>query len=539
MRTVGLLVLLLFISTDVRAAWLWDSDNSLVTINDQVYSTDDFRHWLVSSKEEGEVLAESLETFIDWQLLAGEAEAMELNQEEGFIKKVHTFLRVRKFMQLKNEEIDAKTAIEESELRKRYDEMYSPGWQGRALFFVDEQAAMVAYQDALSQTRTEEELAEQPAGEGGPTFNKMVEFRPYTTPVDWLETMRGMEDGQVIGPLKYNGGYYVVFFLHEKRVPGDDDFERNRKRIHEEIFKEKQEVLTVDLIKKLRTKYAVTVDEDLLAELDYLTKPADELLAKPLISTNKEPFTVEYVWYKIGRNMENVKDSELESKKESVKGLTVDDIIAQAVLNWEAMSRPYEEEPPLKWRYQFYYKHRLNMAIESLLFRQPPQVTDDMIAKYYQENIVQFARPDILSYAYIPGDSETITRMWNEIVNGADFFQLGEQHYQHKVPEKSLTADKIEAAVLAELDKLVEGEMSAPFLMGENVSAIVKLLKRKASAPTPLTEVRGQIVQRIKDKDFNDKRDAYLKLLKSKSTIVVNDKNWQRFKEELEGNDDK
>lgn len=540
MRKVILVLLLLCISAESQAAWPWGKDTTLVTINDQVYTTDDFRRWWSSWQDKEMDFSDSLEDFIDWELLANEAEVMELDREPRLIGKLKTFLKVRKFMLLKNEEIDARIKISEEDLRTRYAEMYSPLWKGRLLFFEDEQAAIVAYEDVVSKVRTEEQLVELPVAEGGPSYNKTVMLRPENVPGEWLKTLTAMTDGQVGGPLEYGVGQFGLFFLHEKAMPGDEDFDLYKQKIRADIQKEKESELTRKLIRRLREKFGIKVDADLLAGLDYLSKPAEELLAKPLITANNnEVFSVEYVWNKIGLNMRSVKESEIEAKKESVKFLTVEDIISREVLNWEAMERPYEEEEPLKWAYQFYYRNRLNIEIAQLLFDQPFTVTDDMVEKYYQENIDQFARPDILSYAYIPGSDEVINRLWEEIKKGADFFELGQQHYRHKVPEKTLAADKVEKVIKAELDKLFEGEVSPPFALNDETTEIVKLLKREVSPPQPLSEVRVRVVEDIKTQAFERKRSEYLKLMKSKSVIVVNSENWQRLKDEFEVEDDK
>lgn len=79
-------------------AWSW-GEKPLVQINGEQFHPEDFINWWQNWQEKNQPVPETLDPFIDWQLLAKEAERMELYREPTYQQKVSVFLRVRSLMQ--------------------------------------------------------------------------------------------------------------------------------------------------------------------------------------------------------------------------------------------------------------------------------------------------------------------------------------------------------------------------------------------------------------------------------------------------------
>ena len=70
---------------------------------------------------------DSIDPFVDFMLLAQEADDMQLFDNPAYRKKLDVFLKVRSLMQLKAEEIDAKKVIPpREELWQAYLKEYTP-----------------------------------------------------------------------------------------------------------------------------------------------------------------------------------------------------------------------------------------------------------------------------------------------------------------------------------------------------------------------------------------------------------------------------
>ena len=86
--------------------------------------------------------------------------------------------------------------------------------------------------------------------------------------------------------------------------------------------------------------------------------------------------------------------------------------------------------------------------------------------------------------------------------------------------------------VKAEIDKLVIGEVSEPFVI-KGHHTIIKLIKRFPKTPMPLDHVSDQIAKMIEKDEFSRLRNEYLATLKERSTITVNNRAWEKIKKEL------
>ncbi|MDH4321178.1 MAG: hypothetical protein OEV73_06730, partial [Desulfobulbaceae bacterium] len=106
-------------------AW-FGRDKPLVAINGIEYRAEDFKNWWQNWQEKDQPLPETLDPFIEWQLMAKEAKRMELDNTPTYQRKIAVFLSVRSLMLLKYEEIDSKIVVDEQAIRQEYESSYTP-----------------------------------------------------------------------------------------------------------------------------------------------------------------------------------------------------------------------------------------------------------------------------------------------------------------------------------------------------------------------------------------------------------------------------
>ncbi|MEA3386043.1 MAG: hypothetical protein U9Q89_06290, partial [Thermodesulfobacteriota bacterium] len=177
-------------------AWPWGK-TTLVTINYETFTKEDFQHWWNNWKEKDTLFPKSLKSFIDWHLLAQEADSMELYQEPAYRHKVDTFLKARALMILKNEAVDSKIKISDRDLWNQYKERYSPRMYVRFLHFDQEIQAGRICEELNSGRMNPTVMTEQDLIDKGIVNQENKWLRPRNCPDSWLDALAGLGTREV------------------------------------------------------------------------------------------------------------------------------------------------------------------------------------------------------------------------------------------------------------------------------------------------------------------------------------------------------
>jgi hypothetical protein len=539
-RIIVLLVAVAVINVGSCHAFIWGGDKSLVTIDDMVLSPDDFRHWWENWKEKDTPLPENLDDFIDWQLLAREAEDMELFSQPRFIQKIDTFLKVRGLMMLKAEEVDAKIRISDAQVREVYDRDYFPIWNIAVLGFAERSSAERVMAGLRNGKLTLEEMyakAGKNEKDAPVKYDKKVELRPKNMPEGWRTVLEAMTEGAYAGPVEFRNNYLVLHLL--SRPDFDQaDLDKFRPRIFNTLRKIEQGRLSRELIDRLKQKFHVQIDEGLLDALD-IQNPQQELLDKVLVTFDKGEFTASVFVNLVKRNLQRVPVKIAGSEEwKKRKQASLNDLLFQNLTAFEALDRHYEEKEPFKWMYQFYRRHRLIKELESMVFAKDTVPSDEEVRKYYQEHINDYIHPDSVRVAVLQGDDALMDKVWSEISQGADFFKVGKKYFSKEPEVQELRYDHLDESVGEVIGALSPGEVSAPFTVNDN-KVMVKLVSKNMREAVPFDQVKKTIAGMLQKKKFQANRDRYLSLLKERSSIKINQKQWKKLHAELSEQNDK
>ena len=186
----------------------WFGPDTLVTIDGESYTTEDFKSWWQYWKEDGMSFPETPDPYIDWLLLVREAKSMELDQDPEVRQKLLTFLKVRGLMLLKGEEVDSRIKLSNDDLRQRYTERYTPRWLVSLFFFKDESAAQ-AFKKAVEDGKVDiEDMKEDVIRSYEIVQLQKRWFRPEnsgkkTGQDSLLEHIKGLKKGETGGPFKW------------------------------------------------------------------------------------------------------------------------------------------------------------------------------------------------------------------------------------------------------------------------------------------------------------------------------------------------
>jgi len=528
-----IITILTAITPPAHASQTSANAQNLIDIEGTEYSIGDFKLWWQNWHEKGMPFPKTLDSFIEWQLLAREATKMEMFKVPRFRHKIDTFLKVRAIMSLKNEEVDSKIDIPENALREIYEEQYAPQRNFQLIFYKTKESATKAYEELRqSKVSNPADLQDKPIEEGKPDGFQEKLLRPREITPQWQETAKNIKEGETSEPLPYNHGYLLI---HLKSIKDgtEADFQNKKKTIKRKLWKQQKKELTRNLIKKLHEKYHVKIDQDILDNLDTENIP-------PELAT-KNIFTSTFMSLSVNQFAQKVLDEKELRRKMTFKPMdqkkfnkmVLGNIITQTLINQEAISRHYENNPPLKDNYKFYYKHRLVSEFEYQIFKTPSKnISDKEISAYYQDNMTQFTSPETVTYAEVIGEEAAVKKIWMGVLAGGDFSELAEKHLGLKPLNKTIAVTHLDPNTKNMIKNLVTNEVCPPFHSG-NHSSMVKLIKRGKTTYIPLESVKQTISRKLESKKYKKLRDDYLAQLKTKTSITVNKNAWQTLQKEL------
>lgn len=533
-RLIGLLLCTLFfvgVSNHDARAWFWD-DTSLVTINDEKFSDQDFRDWWQNWQEENMEFPETPDQFIEWQLMAQEGRRMQLDSEPSYQRKVETFLKVRALMMLKNEEVDSKAKPSRQDMWAVYEKEYCPSWNIAVFFFETEAQAAEKGKALREGAISHEDLKVLPATEGGPLFYEAKWLRYPQIKEDWFSSLKGSSPG-FITPPQAMGKHFIILQFIEEKGPEDEDFAKVEATIQSKLRDQLSAELTFKLVEDLKKKYQVVVDEEFLATIG--DTPLDlETAERALIKTSQGDISAGALQAMIAKERQFRKQYNFNPEdSESLKARVVASMLAQTLISWDAINRHYELKEPFAAVFQFYQKHRLTKEIEKRFISTKAKLDEGEVKAYYDENQQKFFHPEMISYILVEGEKALVERMRQDVTQGEDFSAVVAKHFPGGVPARQVPVSHLDAELKEPLLALHKGEVSMPFPL-KNSFAMAKVVNRRSAMPVPFMQVKDEIEKKLGDEKFAASRREFLEQLKEKSSIKVNSKTWNKLRKELE-----
>ena len=547
------LVCLGFIPVKPVNAGLFSND-TLLSIDGNSYTVDDFKHWWKYWQNEGQTLPESPDPYINWLLLSMEAERMQLDQTPGFKRQTRVFLQSRALLILKYDDVDSKINITDADIRARYEENFLPRWLIQRLEFTDEKNALSAWQKLSEGTLTVDDLLKkveawkEMTGEGitpeerlklaakhdGPVDVVENWLRPNQIEAGWTEIFKQLEAGDVVDPDKHDKGR-ILYVLKEQKGADEEDFAQFQESIKKKLWKEEEDRLTRVLLDNLIDKYQVTIDEERLAALD-INAADDTFTDEPVITSTQENVSEKQFIAVIRRLLASRPTAAHEAADpELAMGLkreTANNIIYQAVTNWESIDRHYEETEPFKWEYEFNFNHRMVQGLERQLFVPEVTISEEEIKQYYEKNLGRYTQPTIVKLYIIDETQMPIDLVWADVAIGKNFEQTVNEHYDRPIQPQEVPANHLDPEVKEVVTKLIDGETSQIFT-AQGIKVLVHLIERIPEAPIPLERLKPSIRTTLWEEKLNQIRNTYLETIKSRSEIEVKQRNWKKIRKEL------
>lgn len=518
-------------------AWFWQN-GPLVTINDEVYSADDYRGWWKNWQEPDMALPTTPDDFIDWQLMAQEGTRMQLDQDLGYQRKLQIFVKVRSLMLFKYDEVDSKINLSKKEIWAYYEQNYCPLWQVGVFFFTSEKEASKNAAMLRDGSLTFEALKAITRKEDGPLFSEKKWLRRPQIKEDWFASLDGQPVGFITSPMA-RGEHFILLCLLDRQEANEKDFANVDQTIERKLRKQRSGELTVKLVERLKKKYEVEINQDILASIGTTPLTMQEA-EKDVILTNKENIKAGALQALIAKERQFRKQYKFKQEGDDIlKNRVVEGMLGQTLISWEALARHYETREPFKTTYDFYCRHQLAKGISTRFIAPKAKLDEGEVLAYYEQNQAQYTNAEVYSFILVEGEKELTTTIQNEINLGEDFTTAINRHFPSGLEVTHLPKNHIDAELKQVLLPLQKGEISQPFKYKQG-TAIVKLVNNKVAMPIPFKQIEDELTQKLRKEKFTTSRRDFLAILKDKSTITVNQKVWDKLhKEFLKDNDSK
>ena len=513
---------------------LYSDNNYLVKINGNAYSKKDFEIWWKYWKDKDTPFPDTPDKFINWILLSDEAKAMGFESEESYKRKLKVFREVRSLLQLRYDEVEKKININPDSLWKFYNKEYAPLYKIK-IIITDNKTEANNWKKFLKNSKNFNKLFKKLEAK-----NKAKDLgyqRPIGIPEVFKSTVFNAKINKVYGPIVFKKNIY--FLMVTEKFPGTKkDYNKIHQNIAYRYKKYMSDKLTEELLKKLRKKYHVEVNWNLINKVKPFEKIDKNFENKIVIKIEDKTLTLSEFKKSLEKDIEsrNLKGKLKGEKLENYKKGFVNGIINQTLTTLEALNRHYENTV-MRDIYWFYKRNRLIAEFENKIILPQVKITDTEIKKYYDTHIKDFTKPEMVKIAVIQTkDEKLIKKAYSKLKNGENFFEVAREIQFHGAKPEYRRMDNLVKEVRKAVMKMKPGETSK-IIKHNDWFFIIKLFKKEKEEVHDLKKVKKHIKNILFKKRFQEIKDNYIKKLRERSKIEVNEKLWEEilYKNKAEG----
>ena len=498
----------------------------IVQIDKEVYSVEHFKWWWENWREPNQPLIENLDPYIKWLLFLKEAKKMGLDEDPEFERKKLFFLKPRVILRLQQDEVESKIKITRKELKELYKKEFIPIYQVKMFIFTNYDEAK-KYADEI---RTIDNCNIFFESYGGLKIN--TEVRPWNLPTEIKDQLKKVKKPKVLGLLKYGKDWAIICVEKIKR-PDTKDFTKLEGRLKDMLKKRKRGELTDVLVEKLKNKYNVVLNNDLLSKIN-LEEPGPDIRDKILLKIADKELSVDEFYKILKRDLElrNMRVDENNNVNfENFKIFLINSIIAQNLIDIEALNRGYEREEPLRSQYEFYKDNLLVKAFINNVILPNIAVSEEDLRNYYDKYKKDNEIIETVKAIVVETKEEKLIDMINERKRRGKSLEsiLKELGFKDFIYEQEI--NKYSEEIRGIINSMREGEIREFSLNGKFY--IIKVIRKKVDKGIEYEKLRDHIRDLVLKEKLREEENKTYELLKANYDIKVNIKVWEALKQEL------
>lgn len=456
---------------------------------------------------------------VEERLFIQEAYNVGLDRDETVQKLVAQREDEKITAKLVNDEIDAKSRVTQDEVKAIWRDSLSFFVQIRQIAVesrseADEiRAALLSGADFETLARSCSQV--ESSKNGGHLLVNWGQFSP-----EWEKVVFALEPGELSPVIETTDGYELVLVEGRLEV-SPPPFDKVSGQIEAALTTRKSEARKRAFSDELFAKYHVKL------------LPIDKAAPDSVVATWDGGGTLKLRDAVTDRDLQSWKQYtpkraqyELESRIRAT--------INEPLSIREARARKYDQDPDVA---EMIAKYR-EVMMENALFRghvlKDVKLTDEEVAKYYDEHKAEFVEPEQRHVAHIlvPSEHEA-TAIYDKLKTGADFAPLARKYsrdaetalYDGKLGW--ITEDKVPPA-FKEVLTLEAGAISKP-IKSDHGWHIVQVSEVKPKRQLPLEEVKDRVRERALAAKERQVQDFWLKKLRDAAKIDFDEKAIRTF----------
>ncbi|RLG11301.1 hypothetical protein DRN73_05705 [Candidatus Pacearchaeota archaeon] len=520
------IIFLIFIEVFLVSFHVLAKQNYLVMIGNEKYTAKDFKWWWEHWSNPGQPLIENIDPYVKWLLFLKEAEKMRLEEDPIYHKRLMFFLKPRVLLRLQYDEVESKIKITEKDLKDFYYKEFSPIFFIKTFYFTKEEDAL-KFRKKIKSIENCKKVFEK-------YKNTKIssKVRPWNLPENMREVFCKLRKPQIIGPLKCKKMWKVICV--EKIEKGNEkDCEKIKNGLKEVFKKEKRNELTDKLISALKKKYKIVLNEDLLKKIT-LEEPSEDIKDKILLQIEDRFLTVEN-FYKILSKEAKLRHKIINKNDpksiEKFKRFVINSIIAQNLIDIEALNRGYEKKEPLKSQYEFYKKDLLVRGFIDYIIVPNIKITEDEIREYYERYKKDYDITETVTAIIVKTREEPLIRkIERERKKGKSLESiLKELGFEDFIVKKDI--NKFSSEIKNILNSMKPGEIKKIKINGKFY--LIKVIDKEVNRGYTYEKLKPHIKQILEEEKYKEEENKIYKLLKKEYNVKINYKEWEKLKKEL------
>jgi hypothetical protein len=210
-----------------------------------------------------------------------------------------------------------------------------------------------------------------------------------------------------------------------------------------------------------------------------------------------------------------------------------DGVISQTLTTLEALDRHYERKSPTREVFEFHKRHKLAKRLEAQIRSQGKEISEQEKASFYKEHIGDFTTPQVYRMAVIDGAEEELKKIWLEVVvNGKDIMVVTEERLGHRPEVVSYPSNHLSPEVKERASALNKGDLSQVFSSDKGFTMLY-MVESTPSRTAKYEDIKEMIGKKLAQDQYAAAKEEYLKALRAKASIEVNDGVWTQLRDEL------
>lgn len=474
-------------------------------------------------------LSDYIDKLIDDRLIIDDARRSGMDQYPEIKRAVEAFILRESVVRLHDDEIVKKVSVTDNEIKEFYRKNYEQFTLGLIEVMSEETAEDIV--NRLKQGEDFEEIAKTYSFHGHRESGGKIVYKSSAVPTYFMEVIAQLKPGEISDSIHVLDKYYIVKYYGKKEAPWGDEFEKVRGAIGKTIRKQKENERSDKYLNYLRQKASIKINEELLAEiqLDGGTEEQEKWAedARPLVEIDNSALTV-------ADFVSIARPSTRRTKEDILKSW-----INRKLIDLEALSRHYENDPDLKRMIYRYENHLLKDMYIKRVIVPNIHITEEMAKEYYTSHQESFKRPDLYNIQYIAvKDRDEAQTILENLREGADFSwwekekSISSSAFKIRGSTGWLPKSSLPEPLQEIIDTLRPGDVT-PILEIDSDYVIVRLNDKNVGEVKQYEEVRDAVFNACFNEEVWAIYNEYVDRLKTDAEIVVYADEIKLFEEEL------